>query len=177
MLIGFNKGYSPLSFIGLYILARYIRLYKPFTNSIGKWFLYYFLCSLIISFCGLLGVLMGYDLVQVVYAYDSPFVVIASVCFFMVFAEMKLNTNKFINSIAISSFAVYLFHYHECILHEYYTDVINNWYISLSFSQFLLYSLGWIILVFMASILIDKVRLTIWRVLLIGYNSMFIKDD
>lgn len=168
----FNKGFSPLSFIGLYLLARYIRLYKPVNLRPSKWFLLYLLSILVITIWAYIGVRMGHDVIIYVYAYDSPLVVVTSICFFMIFAEMKINTSLIINSIAVSSFSVYLFHYHECILHNYYTDIIKNWYLTENVYTFLAYTLGWVITIFIISILVDKIRIIFWNSLRNGYNSL-----
>lgn len=167
----FDKGYSPLSFIGLYFIGRYLKIYKPFNCSPLKWGGYYLLSVSMISVVAFYGVKKGFDVIPVLYAYSCPIVVIASICFFMFFAEMKLRANRFINWIAISSFAVYLFHYHECILHKFYTDIISNWFKTESLGTFALYTLGWIIVIFMISIFIDKIRIILWNAALKVFHS------
>ena len=159
----FNKGYSPLSFVGLYFIGRYLNIYKPFNCSPLKWGWFYLISVFFISILAFYGVKKGFDVIPVLYAYSCPIVIIASICFFMFFAEMKLKANRVINWIAISSFAVYLFHYHECILHKFYTDIISNWFKSEPIGTFALYTIGWIVVIFMISIFIDKIRIVLWN--------------
>ena len=49
----YSNGYSPFSFIGLYLLARYIRLYSKY-NSVPKmcYLFVYVVCSILISLIG-----------------------------------------------------------------------------------------------------------------------------
>lgn len=159
----FATGYSPLSFMGLYLLARYSHLYKSKFTSFNK---YYDICIYIgiVFIIALLA--MSFKIVtgkgiSFLYEYSSPLVILASFYFFLFFTKISFY-NKAINWIATSSFAVYLFHGDPLLFQTYYLDNINNWYTNDSLSRFLLQTLSFIICAFFLSILIDKIRLYIW---------------
>lgn len=102
------------------------------------------------------------DVEWYIIAYSSPLVIGSSVCLFLSFARMELNYSRIINYISASAFAAYLFHYHEDILHHYYTEYISSWYETNDFLHFLLYSGSWIMLIFVSAICIDQIRKVIW---------------
>ena len=77
-----------------------------------------------------------------------------------------MKGNRWINKIALSAFAVYLFHYHEMILYNFYTDVINKLYLNENSGTFVLYTLLWMLLIFILSILMDQFRILFWSIIL-----------
>ena len=117
-------GYSPLSFVGLYLLARYVRIYKP------KWMRLspiwcsagYFAIALGITLLCFLPPLCGF-MERAVYAYMfmtyiSPTTIFASLLMIILFSKLHF-TNNVINILASSSFAVYLVYVSPWILYYY----------------------------------------------------------
>ncbi len=109
----FMGGYSTISFMGLYVLARYVRLYPPSfkaTTYIGIYFIIAvcmtFLSVMLYKYIGnpdIVEKLVG----KLVACYTNPLTVLASLCLLLAFSKMQFHS-KFINWMAASSFAVYL---------------------------------------------------------------------
>ncbi len=80
----FVRGYSTISFIGLYLLARYVRLYTPrFANLSFKWDL---MISLILVIIGSLGYYVLWD--NRFFDYTSIFVIFASLHLLLFFSKL-----------------------------------------------------------------------------------------
>ena len=87
----FEYGYSTMSFIGCYLLARYLRLYKQEVLSWNKWIdlLCYVLIVLFITFVAFLG--RRYEIrfvMEKMYDYSSPFVVLAPIFLLLFFSKL-----------------------------------------------------------------------------------------
>jgi surface polysaccharide O-acyltransferase-like enzyme len=164
----FAKGFSPISFFGLYLLARYIRVYSPKWSRLDRKvdISIYFILALVNSVCAIYLTthtlpftdITKYDL----YSYVSP-LVIAQAAFFLLFFSKLSFKSKAVNWIATSAFAIYLVHSSSFISKPYYDDLIANWFSYFDTLPFLAYTACWIILVFCISILADKVRIWIWE--------------
>lgn len=157
--IGTQNGYSVLSFAILYLLARAIRLY-----SLPQWFkrnsfLIYFGCSLILGFSAYMGTILERDVTGLCFSYINPVVVLSSVAFLMVFEGMSLQS-KFINHIAKSTLAVLLGHSAIFFL---YTKQFKYLYEHYTGIEVVVYWALAIAIVFVASILIDQIRLLLYR--------------
>ena len=164
---GFYTGYSTLSFIGLYLLGRYLKLYSRKLSSLScktDFVLYAVSCSLIV----LLEILLLRNGVQkyALFFYNSPLVIIASV--FLILGVSKIHfQSKVVNYIAASTFSIYLFHLHPAIFpvfQRYVVQVFSNYS---GFSAFGVITLL-IIIVCALSILIDQIRKVCWK--LISYK-------
>lgn len=160
----FNEGYSTMSFIGLYLVARYLRLYyypfesfklKPIT-MLALFIAITFICSMI--WCS--ATYKGYDVSRWLISLASPFAILQSILLLLFFSKISLYSKK-INWIASSCFAVYLFHCAPNML-EYYTSRISEWYVKCSSEVFILNTLIFIATVFVMAILIDKLRIMLW---------------
>ena len=96
------------------------------------------------------------------YAYNSPFVILAAVSVFMVFAQIHFR-NKWINYIAISSFAAFLLHANHFFVDGIFVPWIRRWFDSDTLFVFSVKTTGFISVLFFAAIAIDKVRIFIWE--------------
>ncbi len=156
-------GYSPLSFMGLYVLARYMRLYPNKYTQFNK----YIDISLYLSvsiFMAIASMAFTYFFDKggtILFLYSSPFVILSSVSFFLFFTKLSLRS-QIVNWIAASCFAVYLVHTSPFIFHPYYIDVIKQWFETESRICFVLYTSGLIMAFFVFSILFDKLRIGAW---------------
>lgn len=162
--VWFSEGYSPLSFMGLYVLARSMRLYPNQYmkyNRILDMFIYLIL-SAITSLCAINLTPLFTKGATIMFLYSSPLVIIASLHFFLFFTKLSFRSFV-INWIASSSFAAYLVHCSPHIFQPFYLDVIRQWYETETTCMFLLFTTCFIIVVFALSILGDKVRMTIWN--------------
>lgn len=154
----YANGYSPFSFMGLYLLARYIRLYSNYDSISKIYYLFiYIVCSIIIALISYTGLLN----ISSVYSYNCPIVILSSVCLFLYFAKMTIKSNL-INIIAKSSFAVYLFHCHPILFENVYCSSIKRIFEQNSYSLYLLYSLCVIAIFFFTAVLLDRIRIILW---------------
>lgn len=162
----FANGYSPMSFMGLYLLARYIRLYPSKMVSLRKsadLLIYIGLVILQTAFAMLVIYDSFLDLATI-YAYSSPLVIACSVFFFLYFSKLSFSS-RIVNGVAISAFSIYLFHCNPLFLRPIYAAYISEWY-SFAIWHFLLYVMGFIFLIAFSSILLDKLRLFLWNALI-----------
>lgn len=109
---GYGYGYSVLSFIKLYLIARYIRLnglpfiFKKYSLVV------YIICSILIGSMAYFQLSKGLhtNLSTLSYGYNNPIVLLASIAFFSFFENLKIGNQKWINYIAQSCLAVLLLH-------------------------------------------------------------------
>lgn len=170
-----SAGYSLFSFILLYLIGQYIRLYPETFATKGKTSLYLgiylgiaLLNALIPYLASTLPLLfpsaprnLGNNgtITAITLAYSSPLNIIGAVCLFITFSRLKIQSHL-INWVASSVLAVYLIHCNEHLIHHFIAFVRQ---LSLyPTGTFLVYLLGFLIVVFIGSILIDQVRKILW---------------
>lgn len=159
-----SLGYSAMSFIGLYLLARYVRLYpqKIFELSAFKNFSIYVAISSILSIIAFVLISNGnFGAFYRLNAYCDPLVILSSL--FLLLGFVRINfSNGFINKIAASCFAVYLVHSNPNVIERFYTATIR--YIHVNIGQFeLIFIFLFLLGVFIISILLDQVRIILWN--------------
>ena len=143
-----------MQMIFIYVIGRYIARYNEELSNcrFRKYYILAFVTSVMLIFMSTF--LMSS---REAFAYNSPFVVLSAVSFFLIFTTFKLFSVK-INYIATSVFAVYLIHKMPPVWGELRHLVV---YMSNNYQVFV-FALLWIallILVFAVCIMIDKVRL------------------
>lgn len=129
-----HKGYAPISFIGLYILAAYLRKRKTKLKT-GTALTGFFLCCIAITLT------MSYDniaqttLLVSFEFYSSPFVIAAAAFLLLSFTGLpesvfrKRPWEKLIPWLSTSCFAVYLIHVGTPFaFHLYVTTVKETYY-------------------------------------------------
>lgn len=157
-----SRGYCTLSFCGLYMIGRMIfRFYEKLSNLNYKAYLsIYLLSALAISSIALYQLIVrGNDFFTIQrsfsFSYSNPLVIIEAVCLFLVFYSIKFS-NKYVNYVASSIFAVYLLHMHPNIKEWYYS------YCGQLYNESFLYHLIILICLFLGivfiSVFIDKIR-------------------
>ena len=110
---------------------------------------------------GWVVLLNGYEnKVGWVYFDNNPIVILSSLAFLVTFEQIKIGQFKFINHIAKSTLAVLLGH--SAILFI-YTKQFKYLYDNFSGIQVMGYWALAIIIVFCASIVIDQLRLLLWK--------------
>ena len=77
------------------------------------------------------------------------------------FSKLHLR-NSVVNWVAASAFAAYLTQ-SNTFTYAYYDNIIADWFNGESRMTFILYATAFIAAVFVVSILLDKVRMIIWR--------------
>lgn len=158
----FDYGYSPLSFIGLYLLARYVRIYNPFDSVVGGGkfcvcLVLFVLVTIAQSLWPFLLTYIGHNYSHKMYAYTNPLVVLQSLFLLLLFTKISIS-NKYINYIAASSFAVFLLHCHPCIYYQYFSPIVKQLYNDYNSFNAVLYIGIFLLIVYAVSILLDLVR-------------------
>ena len=163
---GFYKaGYDPLSFIGLYLLARYFKLYR---ENKGK-YLYTFIFSLCVLsntlICFMtpyLGVNKG-TVFSICGSYVNPLNIIAALSLLLFFTKLDFKS-KAVNNIATSCFAVYLLHMHFCVS-DYYINTAKELYDKFSGITYFAAIIALFVAVFIVSIILDRIRIVCFNYL------------
>lgn len=165
----FADGYSAMSMIGLYLLARYIKKYPSKLTSLKRWqyLCLYILIAIIMTVLSIASIVwfppLYSDMIvnKLVVCYVNPFTIFASLFLFLFFAKLEFYS-KTINWIASSCFAVYLLHSNTLIFDKFLITVqflfANNSGIKALFLIFL-----FLIGVYIVSVLVDKIRLICWK--------------
>lgn len=162
-----QEGYSTFSFIGLYCLGRYLRLYGK--NLFKYGLLLYSIC--IFGNTALYIFQKKYFGIFTVYNYINPFVILGSIGLFLCFAKINIGQSRIINYISKSSFAVFLLHT-TISVYPYFKGIAKQIYLSYSGMEYLIIVLAFLIGVFIVSVLCDLPRRWIW-----GYISQKIDFD
>ncbi len=158
----FMSGYSAISFIGLYLLGRYlyiINIEYPF-NEKKVWIV--FISTIILNAIYTMVFYAGYNVsIDSPQAYCNPLVVISAASLVIAFSKFRFKSNV-INWFATSSFAIYLLHTHGLIFDFYYLDhlrYIYNFYDGIiCFGMVIAYLLSVVAL----AVFIDQPRKLIW---------------
>lgn len=163
-----NYGLSAWSFIGLYLLARYVKIYMPSYSRLSpKYDMLIYLCiSMLISIITVAACYLDIRLViGLTLEYTSPFVIISSLYLLLFFSKINIQ-NKTINWIAKSCFAVFLMQF--IIWDNLIKPTVLN--IDMQFMGIIEVLLILIVITtfYTAAVLLDKIRLLIW-------NKFFIK--
>lgn len=162
-------GYNVMQMIMVYIIGRYIGLYGikalKKRQHIIMWYVIF--TSFIFTSAFFLQSTKAF-------AYNSPFVLGASVCFFLIFTTFELK-NKMINYIASSAFAVYLIHKYPPIWGT-LKKIIMDWASSLGYLEFTLYCILLIIATYTICIAIDKLRIYIMTPAINRLDTIFKKS-
>ena len=161
------NGTTALSFIGLYMLGRYMRLYPCRLTLKKKEFdmVVYVGCALILVFCNLFLLYRGYSVSAEgrLYSYASPIIIVSSVYLLLFFSKFTFSS-KTVNWIASSCFAVYLFHCNGFFFGKHYRHLITYLYYENNFA--LVGVVAYIFLVYITAILLDKLRITLWNIII-----------
>ncbi|MBQ5644481.1 MAG: acyltransferase family protein [Bacteroidaceae bacterium] len=170
--VGFYKaGYDPLSFIGLYLLARYFRLYKE--NSCKYIYLFIFaLCVLLNTLACFLPPFIGLSngfMFNIAYMYTNPLNIIGALSLLLFFTKLDFKSRA-VNYIATSCFAVYLLHMHFCV-RGYYIDTAKELYYKFSGISYFATIITLFVAVFIVSIILDRIRIICFNYLWNKYEK------
>lgn len=127
------NGYSTFSFVGLYLLGRYLRLYgaarlRTFVRSWHLVMLWTFLTAGM-AFAIWAAAMWGtqattHDLIRRLTAYSNPLVIIGA-CSLLLLASRLHFTSRVVNFLAAGSFTVYLTH-QQLFLRKPYFQLIRD---------------------------------------------------
>jgi len=164
----FNHGCSVLSFSALYLLGQYLKQSVVLHDfGVKKWLYRYLLvfggsalCVFVLLYlagsCQFMS--LGAEMmVKWVCLNSSPVVIFGSVCLFMVFLSWNF-TSRLVNIVAASALAVFCFH-----SMGFYERIVKRIYSTYSGVTVLLLDAGFIVAVFVAAVVIDQVRIALWK--------------
>ena len=165
-------GYSAVSFFFLYLIAKYTRQYLlPDINKISQklYITVYISIVLFIATLAFIVTRLGIPIAGRLFTYTNPLVLSESLLLIIIFSQISIKS-KIINWVGISCFSVYLLHANELLLRPYYGKIINNFSVTESIECFLMSTTFFILVIFLVSILLDKVRIAVWNII-ISYSS------
>lgn len=155
------SGYSTFSFVVLYLLARYIRLYgQRLIDNAAIFSLIAFVGYVAWGYLPVrLGVMRLYYMSIV---YTNPFNIALALGCLMLAVQAKPRYNSIINYVAASTFAVYLCHMCNTWSADFYKYLSIYIYNHYSGIEYIAIICGLMLIVFCISILIDQPRKLIW---------------
>ncbi len=159
----FMGGYSAISFCGLYLLAGYVKRYLALLNfiKIGGGI---YICSIFINIGLYYAVtLIGFPID--VYAYCNPFVIAGALGLLLWFNKITIRPNILINRLAMSAFAVYLFHTETNVGVKLFKTYVLRIFDSYSGLSCILLTGLLLLSFYVVAILIDQPRYYIWGLL------------
>jgi surface polysaccharide O-acyltransferase-like enzyme len=159
-----DTGHTIMQFIYLYFIGRYIAIHGSFlkTKYSSKQYAWMYIGTVLVI--AVLSIIrLKYPIIGILssWHYNSPFVLLASILFFMIFVTLKFR-NRFVNYVASSALAVYLFHATTSGWDK-YGYFIYELYRNASGFLLIIYLSLFVIIVFIMAIAIDKFRMWIMK--------------
>lgn len=151
-------GYTILHLVMIYLIGRYINRFMPQIKYLGVYSTIIWISSTVLILISSL-----YLKSTVAFAYNSPFVILASISFFMMFKSMTFSS-KAINYCATSAFAVYLVHKNPLVWIDFSKWIKEMWN-ELSLPTFTLLVIALSLGIFYACVVIDQSRRSLMRLL------------
>lgn len=160
-------GYSPISFMGLYLLARYIRIHKSkwSTNTIRNDIMLYIgitVCVIVVCITPPMlkitqDTIYGYNFLT----YISPTTILMALLMILITSKLHLHS-RFVNWVASSSFAVYMVYVNPNILTS-YKDFFHNLHAQYQGIEYWGIVIPMIVVLYVIICMIDYVRKTAWN--------------
>lgn len=148
-------GYSSFSFIGLYLLSKYVKTYG--LKFVTHWGGVFYVLSILIN-TAMYWIGNGRT-----FAYCNPIVIIGSLGLLLFFNNLRIKTNTVINWISKSCFAVFLLHTNPnlaiSVFQSYVKDIFNQY----SGIECVLLICLFLILIYILAILLDQPRKLMWK--------------
>lgn len=165
----FNEGMSVISLVGLYLLGRTLFMGEnQLRLSSWQWLVAYLACVVILFV--LTWVAFGMGIQKMPQGYLNPIVIIESVCLFMFFKNIHINS-PVILFFSSSAYAVFLMHIFPF---DYYTKALR-WIVDNPMPWYLraLSILSFMVAVFIVAVHIDKLRMVLfsWLRLMLHWKS------
>lgn len=158
---GFARGYSVLSFIGLYLLGRLASAGQWNRFGAARWVTLYLACSAVATAASEIFLMTSGSIPDALNAYDSPLCIGGALGLTMAFACGRWRS-KWVNACAASVLAVYLLHFNP-LLFSHYLGVCRDLfaaYDGIAAGVMIgLFLLG----VFAASLIADLPRRLLWK--------------
>lgn len=163
----FNCGYSPLSFINLYLLARFLRLHVRISYNNKTLVCALFLSNLVGTVIYVLPSLIrmgGVGLGLLLQSYVSPLVIVNAIILLLMFYNFQFRSSV-INTLATACFATYLIHGNAHVI-NYYSDWFSYLHDKYYIWLFWLLVVISCLIIYILSFIIDQFRIYIWRTIM-----------
>lgn len=147
-------GYTPLQLIYVYLIGRFIRLHSVEPRGGSERLQWLSLWAIAVA--GILFTALHLSTAKG-FAYNSPAVLLSTVCLFMAFRSMRFSSGV-VNFFARGAFAVYLIHKAPAIWVHVMRPVTVNLWRSMSLAEFTLVAGGMAVGIYVVCALIDAVR-------------------
>ncbi len=160
----FDDGFSPIPFIGLYLLARYVRIHKPAFSSFKKEMdlsIYFGMALLMTTLSIFLFRCFGTG--GRMFNYTNPLVIASSLYFVLFFSKIRMKNSRIINWVAISSVGAYLLHMNPLFFQPHFIGTLKSIPGEFSYLTTCLITIAFIFAVFITGVLLDKIRELIWN--------------
>jgi len=168
-----DKGYGLMWFLTLFVVASYIRRFVPVKKKHRIFYLGIYLLSSILTLASFFVINMIYQatgrfevFIKVLLEYNSPTIVVASICLFLFFRTIRIPDgflSKAILFVSPLTFGIYLIHEHYLLRDLWITfwkveDFVKKPY-------FILHYIGVVLAVFIICGLIEWIRNTLFGLL------------
>ncbi len=156
----FATGLSAISLMGLYLVGAWLRkssvkivMWNKKYDMIG-----FIVCTLILTLVSFVMLRMG--ITVSIYGYLNPIVIIESMFLFQFFRKCQFGYIHWINYFAAGAFSAFLLH-----CHPYLSNYCNELWkcIDRTFDYSMIYVGLSFVLLYITSVLIDKIRLFLWN--------------
>lgn len=158
-----ESGYSTFSFIGLYMIGRYLGKYglpsirnKQLIAAVAVPTLF---TSVVYYFDAMRDTFMFSGMCL---SYANPIMIVAAAAFTLLFGRLNVRYNRYINFISASAFAAYLFHYDPHIL-DYFCTNSQKIYATFNGLSCIGLEMVFIVIVFAISVILDQPRKYLWN--------------
>ena len=159
--VNYFGGYSIIFFCGLYLTARYFRLYP--SGRLNRLSLYvYIAITCFISIIVVLSVWKFGNAMKML-RYDNPLIILSSMALLLFFCKFRFQS-PVVNWLAASSFAVYIVHFNPYVFKFfkrgvlYFTSTLDGGLLVLGIFLFLS-------AVYLFCVFIDQIRIGMWNLL------------
>ncbi len=167
--IAFQRGYGLALFIFLYLFGRYARINRlADVCDKSMWAVTFVLFTVITALAMLSTVAFIPDdnlvksLLSIVTSYTWAPTIIASMALLLLFARFEFQS-KILNYVAASSFAVYLIQVNPVVFNSYFNEPIRYMWREFPLWQSALMIFAFLVGVFFACVLLDQMRILVWR--------------
>lgn len=153
--LDYFSGYSITFFFGLYLTARYFRLYPVRILSRHGGLVYVASLAVVTTVSVVALVLVG-NWARML-RYDNPLVIVGAIGLLNAFSHLRFHS-RLVNSLATACFAVYIIHFDPLVFHYFAMAVKSIYNSTLGLVTVAAISM-FLVAVFLACWLIDRVRL------------------
>lgn len=161
----FKFGYSAMSFVGLYLLAQYLRQYwaEQAARKRLLCLVVYLLCAVVLAGLGFAAAYFDVNGGQIhVIAYNNPIVVLESAALLLLFTGFRFRS-KTVNFISASAFSVFLLHLNPFFYFQVFKPAISAFGRDYPAVEAFFLIAAFLIAVFALAVLLDRIRIFIWK--------------